>query len=160
MQHTTIAVDLAKSVFQVAISRTPGRVDEEHRLSRARLLPPSAGVEGVKREVIQVVDDAGPNACPPLVVGVGLGGTLEVCAFLAKKALVREPGERNSDPRYAALELELLDLVNQTGVGAQGLGGTVTALDVRIEFAPTHMASIPVAVNLDCHLQRHTRLVL
>ncbi len=129
-------------------------------MSRARLLPPAAGIEGVKEEVLEVVEDAGPNACPPIVVGVGLGGTLEVCSYLAKKALMREVGERHPDPRYAELEEQLLEIVNKTGIGAQGIGGVVTALDVRLEFAPTHIGSLPIAVNLDCHLQRKVSFVL
>ena len=129
-------------------------------MSWARILTPAEGIEGVKREVVRCVEEAGPNACPPVVVGVGLGGTLELAAFLAKKALMREIGLRNSDPRYAALELELLDLVNATGIGPQGWGGVNTALDVRVEFYPTHIAAIPIAVNLDCHLQRHVEIVL
>jgi fumarate hydratase subunit alpha len=124
-------------------------------MSWARILTPAEGVAGVKREVVRCVEEAGPNACPPVVVGVGLGGTLELAALLAKKALMREIGSRNADPRYAALERELLDLVNATGVGPQGWGGAHTALDVRIEFYATHIAAIPIAINLDCHLQRH-----
>lgn len=129
-------------------------------MSRARVLPPVAGVEGVMDEVVQVVVDAGPNACPPVVVGVGLGGTLEMATLLAKKSLMREPGLRNEDPRYAELERELLERINATGIGPQGWGGKNTALDVRVEFYPTHIAAIPVAVNLDCHLQRHARIEL
>lgn len=127
-------------------------------MSSVRILTPAEGIKGVKAEVLRVVEEAGPNACPPIVVGVGLGGTLEMAALLAKKALMRENGGRNPDPRYAALELELLELVNVTGIGPQGWGGVNTALDVRIEFYPTHIAAIPIAINLDCHLQRHTEL--
>lgn len=124
-------------------------------MSWARILTPSAGIEGVKREVVRCVEEAGPNACPPIVVGVGIGGSLEKAALLAKKALMRGIGLRNPDPRYAALELELFDLVNATGIGPQGWGGINTALDVRIEYFPAHIAAIPIAINLDCHLQRH-----
>ena len=129
-------------------------------MSSARLLSPSAGIDGVKQEVLRVVEEAGPNACPPVVVGVGVGGDLEVCALIAKRALMRPVKSRHPDPCYAALEVELLELVNKTGIGAQGLGGRITALDVRIEHRPTHIASLPVAVNLDCHLQRHEEVVL
>ena len=129
-------------------------------MSWARVLTPAEGIEGVKREVVRCVEEAGPNACPPVVVGVGLGGTLELAALLAKKALMRETGQRNPDRRYAALELELLDLVNATGIGPQGWGGLNTALDVRVEFYATHIAAIPIAVNLDCHLQRHMKIDL
>jgi fumarate hydratase subunit alpha len=129
-------------------------------MSRAHVLTPAEGVEGVRREVIRCVEEAGPNACPPVVVGVGLGGTLEVATRLAKRALVREMGSRNPDPRYAALEEELLHQVNALGIGPQGWGGANTAMDVRIEHHPTHIAGIPIAVNLDCHLQRHTSVIL
>ncbi len=129
-------------------------------MSWAKILTPAAGIEGVKREVVRCVEEAGPNACPPVVVGVGLGGTLEMATLLAKKALMRETGERHADPRYAALELELLDLVNATGIGPQGWGGVNTALDVRVEYYPTHIAAIPIAINLDCHLQRHMGVTL
>lgn len=127
-------------------------------MSWAKILTPADGIAGVKQEVVRCVEEAGPNACPPVVVGVGLGGTLEMAAFLAKKALMREIGTRHPDPRYAALEGELLDLVNATGIGPQGWGGVNTALDVRVEYYPTHIAAIPIAINLDCHLQRHTVL--
>lgn len=124
-------------------------------MSWARVLTPAEGLAAVKREVVRCVEEAGPNACPPVVVGVGVGGTLDYAALLAKRALMRAIGQRHPDPRYAALELELLDLVNATGIGPQGWGGQNTALDVRVEYYPTHIAAIPLAVNLDCHLQRH-----
>jgi fumarate hydratase subunit alpha len=129
-------------------------------MSRVRVLTPARRLELVKQEVVNVVQEAGPNACPPVVVGVGLGGTLELAALLAKKALMRPIGQRHPEPRYAALELELLDLVNRTGIGPQGWGGVNTALDVRIEYYPTHIAAVPLAVNLDCHLQRHIEIVI
>jgi fumarate hydratase subunit alpha len=129
-------------------------------MSWARVLTPAEGIEGVKREVLRCVEEAGPNACPPVVVGVGIGGTLEMAALLAKKALMRDVGERHPDARYAALERELLDLVNATGIGPQGWGGVNTASDVRVEYFATHIAGIPLAINLDCHLQRHTRFEL
>lgn len=129
-------------------------------MSWARVLTPAEGIEGVKREVVRCVEAAGSNACPPIIVGVGVGGTLEMAALLAKKSLMREVGVRHSDPRYAALELELLERVNATGIGPQGWGGVNTAADVRIEYYPTHIAGIPLAINLDCHLQRHTRIEL
>ncbi len=129
-------------------------------MSWARILTPAQGIEGVKREVVRCVEEAGPNACPPIVVGVGLGGTLEMAALLAKKALMRDIGSRNADPRYAQLEQELLELINRTGIGPQGWGGLNTALDVRVEFFATHIAAIPIAINLDCHLQRHCEIAL
>lgn len=129
-------------------------------MSWAKMLTPAQGLEGVKREVLRCVEEAGPNACPPVVVGVGVGGTLEMAALLAKRALMRQAGQRHPDPRYAALELVLLTLINNTGIGPQGWGGINTALDVRIEYYPTHIAGLPLAVNLDCHLQRHTEIVM
>lgn len=127
-------------------------------MSYAKVLAPAQGLEGVKREVVRCVEEAGPNACPPVSVGVGVGGTLEMAALLAKKSLMREVGARHPDPRYAALELDLLDLINRTGIGPQGWGGIYTAADVRVEYYPTHIAGIPLAINLDCHLQRHMRI--
>lgn len=127
-------------------------------MSWARVLTPAEGIEGVKREVVRCVEEAGPNACLPVTVGVG--GTLEMAALLAKKALMREVDQRHPDPRYAALERELLDLVNATGIGPQGWGGVNTASDVRVEYYPTHIAGIQLAINLDCHLQRHIRIEL
>jgi fumarate hydratase subunit alpha len=129
-------------------------------MSRLRMLTPADGVAGVRREVVRCVEEAGPNACPPVTVGVGIGGTMESAALLAKRALLRPPGARHPEPRYAALELELLDAVNATGIGPQGWGGENTAMDVRIEYAPTHIAGLPLAINLDCHLQRHGEIVI
>lgn len=129
-------------------------------MSWARVLTPAEGIDGLKTEVVRCVEEAGPNACPPVVVGVGVGGTLDMAALLAKKALMREVGQRHPDPRYADLERELLAMVNATGIGPQGWGGVNTALDVRIEYYPTHIAGIPVAINLDCHLQRHIQVML
>lgn len=122
--------------------------------SALRMLPPHAGLEGVKRFVVETVEAAGPDACPPYVVGVGIGGTFDRAPLLAKKALIRSLGARHDDPRYADLERELLDEVNRLGIGPQGLGGRVTALDVHVEIAPCHIASLPVAVNLGCHVNR------
>lgn len=125
-----------------------------------RMLVPADGLKGVRRVVLEAVQAAGPNACPPLVVGVGLGGTMEYACLLAKRAAVRDLSSRNTDPRYAALEDELLDRINATGIGPQGLGGTMTALAVHVEWAPTHIASLPVAVNINCHAARHAETVL
>jgi len=129
-------------------------------MSRIKMMPPSAGVEGVKKFVVETVSEAGSNPCPPILVGVGIGGTFEQCALLAKKALFRKVGERNPDPYYADLERELLSLVNKTGVGPQGLGGTSTALDVFVLTYPCHIASFPAAVNIQCHAARHEERVL
>ncbi|MFP4323539.1 MAG: fumarate hydratase [Anaerolineales bacterium] len=127
-------------------------------MSYAKVLTPAQGIAGLKAEVVRCVEEAGPNACPPVTVGVGVGGTLEVAAYLAKKALMRPLGTRHPNPNYSALEQELLELINGTGIGPQGWGGVHTAADVRIEYYPTHIAGIPLAINLDCHLQRHTHL--
>ena len=124
-------------------------------MSAVRMLKPSDGIEGVKSFVVETVDKAGGNPCPPIVVGVGIGGTFEKCAYLAKKALLRPLGRRHPDPFYAQVEEELLRRVNSTGVGPQGLGGRVTALDVHVEVHPCHIASLPAAVNLNCHATRH-----
>jgi fumarate hydratase subunit alpha len=129
-------------------------------MSRIKMMPPSAGVEGVKKFVVETVAEAGSNPCPPILVGVGIGGTFEQCALLAKKALFRKVGERNPDPYYADLERELLTLANKTGVGPQGLGGTTTALDVFVLTYPCHIASFPAAVNIQCHAARHEERVL
>jgi len=124
-------------------------------MSALRMLKPADGVEAVKRLVVETVETAGPNACPPLVVGVGLGGTMEMAALLAKRALLRRVGQPSPDKTTAALERELLDLVNATGIGPSGLGGTFTAMAVHVETYPCHIASLPVAVNLQCHAARH-----
>ncbi len=129
-------------------------------MSGVAMLKPADGIEGVKTFVIEKVESAGGNPCPPIVVGVGIGGTFEYCAFMAKKALLRPLGERHPDPFYAALEEELLEKINSTGVGPQGLGGRVTALDVHVEVYPCHIASLPVAVNLNCHATRHGEIVI
>lgn len=129
-------------------------------MSRVKLFPPAAGIDGVKDYVVQRVREAGANTCPPSIVGIGLGGNLEKAALIAKKSLLRKIGERNPDPEIAALEKELLELINRTGIGPQGLGGRITALDVRIETYPTHIGSLPVAVNMQCHSHRHQSAVI
>ncbi len=128
--------------------------------SVVKMLVPADGVEGVKKVVVDAVKAAGPDGCPPFIVGVGIGGSLESSALWAKKAAIRNIESRNPDPRYAELEDELLLLVNKTGVGPQGLGGKTTALKVNIEWAPTHIGSMPVAVNLNCHATRHVEAEL
>jgi fumarate hydratase subunit alpha len=128
--------------------------------SAIKMLVPADGVQGIKDFVVDTVKNAGSNPCPPMVVGVGIGGTFEKCAYLAKKALTRPITSRNTDERYAKLEEELMDLVRKTGLGPQGLGGDVTALGVNVEFYPTHIAGMPVAVNINCHATRHAEVVL
>ena len=124
-------------------------------MSQIKMLKPSDGIEGVKDFVIKVVEDAGPNPCPPIVVGVGIGGTFDKAAYLAKKALMRPVDQRNSEDFYAELEEELLKKINALGIGPQGFGGRTTALAVNIEKFPTHIAGLPVAVNINCHVTRH-----
>ncbi len=129
-------------------------------MSRIAMLSPSDGLQGVKDFVLKTVEAAGPNPCPPIVVGVGIGGTFDKAALLAKKALLRPVDERNSLPFYAALENELLHEINRLGIGPQGFGGLTTALAVNIETFPTHIAGLPVAVNINCHVTRHMTEVL
>jgi fumarate hydratase subunit alpha len=129
-------------------------------MSSLRMLTPAEGVDVMKRFVVETVERAGPNASPPLTVGVGIGGPFERAALLAKKALTRPSGEPNPDPEIARLEEELLDAINATGIGPAGYGGTVTALAVHVESFPTHIAAFPVAVNLDCHSHRTSSVEL
>ena len=124
-------------------------------MSQIKMLKPSDGIDGVKDFVIKVVEDAGPNPCPPIVVGVGIGGTFDKAAYLAKKALMRPVDQRNSEDFYVELEEELLEKINALGIGPQGFGGKTTALAVNIEKFPTHIAGLPVAVNINCHVTRH-----
>ena len=124
-------------------------------MSALAMLKPADGKAGVVDFIVNTVRNAGGNPCPPIVVGVGVGGNFEMAPMLAKRALLRTLGEPNPDPRYAAFEAELLELINKTGIGPQGLGGRVTALAVHVEFAQCHIASLPVAVNLNCHAARH-----
>lgn len=129
-------------------------------MSRIVMLKPADGIEGVKQVILDTVKLAGPNACPPVVVGVGIGGTFEKCALLAKKALTRELGSRNAIPYVRELEDEMYEKINQLSIGPAGLGGDTTALGVNIEVYPTHIAGLPVAVNMCCHVNRHqTRIV-
>ncbi|WP_035300736.1 fumarate hydratase [Brevibacillus thermoruber] len=129
-------------------------------MSALKMLKPSDGLEGVKAFVLETARNAGPNACPPMVVGVGIGGTFEKAAYLAKKSLFRPIGERSPRPEIAALEEELAELCNKLGIGPQGMGGRTTVLDVKIEIYPCHIASLPVAVNINCHASRHKEAVL
>ena len=129
-------------------------------MSRVFMLKPADGIEGVKDVILTAVKDAGPNACPPMVVGVGVGGTFEKCALLAKKALTRPVNERSAIPYVREMEEELLERINKTGIGPGGLGGSTTALAVNINTYPTHIAGLPVAVNICCHVNRHCVRVL
>ncbi len=129
-------------------------------MSRLAMLTPSQGIEGIKKFVIKTVEEAGPNPCPPLVIGVGIGGNFEKCAVLAKKALFRKIGEPSKNQTAAKLERELINELNKTGIGPSGFGGSTTVLGVAIEVMPCHIASLPVAVNINCHASRHGTIEL
>ncbi len=144
---------------QIDITVAPKGFGSEN-MSRIFMLKPADGLEGVKESILTAVKDAGPNACPPMVVGVGIGGTFEKCAQMAKHALTRDLNEEPSIPYVRELEKEMLEKVNKLGIGPGGLGGTVTALAVNIETYPTHIAGLPVAVNICCHVNRHAHRII
>ncbi len=144
---------------QIDITVAPKGFGSEN-MSRIFMLKPADGLDGVKESILTAVKDAGPNACPPMVVGVGIGGTFEKCAQMAKHALTRDLNEEPSIPYVRELEKEMLDKVNKLGIGPGGLGGTVTALAVNIETYPTHIAGLPVAVNICCHVNRHAHRII
>ena len=144
---------------KVEITVAPKGFGSEN-MSRVFMLKPADGIEGVKNAILTAVKDAGPNACPPMVVGVGIGGTFEKCAILAKKALTRNLEEKSDIEYIRNLESEMLEKINKLGIGPGGLGGTQTALAVNIETYPTHIAGLPVAVNICCHVNRHVKRVL
>jgi len=144
---------------KVKITVTAKGIGSEN-MSSLKMLKPADGVEGVKKFVVDTAVNAGPNPCPPIIVGVGIGGTMEMAAILSKKALLRPVGEHNSDLRYAQLEDEILQEINKSGIGPGGLGGRTTALAVNIEYFPTHIAGLPVAVNICCHASRHAEKVI
>lgn len=129
-------------------------------MSALKMLKPSDGIGGIKKFILDTVETAGPNACPPLVVGIGIGGNFERCAFLAKKSLFREIGKRHEREDIAQLEHDLIKEINQLGIGPQGMGGSTTAIDVKIEVEACHIAALPVAVNLNCHASRHQEIVI
>ena len=144
---------------KVTVTVAPKGFGSEN-MSRIAMLKPSDGVEGVKNFIVDTVAQAGSNPCPPIVVGVGIGGTFDQCALLAKQALLREIGQENTDPYYSDLERELLERINALGIGPQGFGGRTTALAVHIKTLPTHIAGLPCAVNINCHVSRHVTEVL
>jgi len=144
---------------KVKITVVPKGFGSEN-MSQLKMLKPSDGLEGIKGFILQTVIDAGGNPCPPIIVGVGIGGTMEKAAYMAKKALLRPAGQHSPDSLVAQLEEEMLQAINNTGIGPQGLGGTVTALAVHIETYPTHIAGLPVAVNIQCHAARHKEALL
>lgn len=144
---------------RVKITFAPKGFGSEN-MSRIAMLTPALGEAGIKNFVVETVKKAGGNPCPPMVIGVGIGGTFDSCALLAKKALLLPLTEQNQDPFYARMEKELLDCINNIGIGPQGFGGKTTALGVRILTAPTHIAGMPVAVNINCHVSRHKSVIL
>lgn len=144
---------------QVKITVAPKGFGSEN-MSRVFMLKPADGIEGVKDAILTAVKDAGPNACPPMVIGVGIGGTFEKCALMAKKALTRSVDERSDIPYVRELEEEMLEKINSTGIGPGGLGGSTTALAVNINTYPTHIAGLPVGVNICCHVNRHAVRVI
>lgn len=152
--HTTIVKG-----DKISITVAPKGGGSEN-MSALRMLTPSEGVKGIKRFIIDTVDKAGSNPCPPIIVGVGIGGTIEMTTLIAKKALLRTVGEHNSNTEVAKLENELLEEINNLGIGPQGFGGRVTALAVNIETFPAHLASMPVAVNIQCHAARHKEAII
>ena len=129
-------------------------------MSAIRMFKPSAGLQGIKDFIIETVEAAGPNPCPPMVVGVGIGGTFDKAALLAKKALMRPLDSSNADPFYADLEVEMLEKINELGIGPQGFGGKTTAIGLNIETLPTHIAGMPCAININCHVTRHKSEVI
>ena len=153
IHHTVVSGDKLK----ITLMAKGGGCENK---SQFKMFNPTESPEAVKRWIIEVVKTAGPNACPPFVIGVGLGGNFEVSCLLSKRALLRDIGTPHADPFYAKLEADLLSAVNATGIGPQGLGGDTTALAVHIETAPCHIASLPVAVNIECHAHRHIHLTL
>ena len=144
---------------KVKITLAPKGFGSEN-MSRVFMLKPADGIEGVKNAILTAVKDAGPNACPPMVVGVGVGGTFEKCALMAKKALTREVGNHSDIPYVCELEKEMLEKINKLGIGPGGLGGTTTALAVNINTYPTHIAGLPVGINICCHVNRHVSRVI
>lgn len=144
---------------QVKITVAPKGFGSEN-MSAVRMFKPSAGIEGIKAFILETVEAAGPNPCPPIVVGVGIGGTFDKAALLAKKALLRDLGSHHPDPYYADLEKEMLEKVNALGIGPQGFGGRTTAIGLNIETLPTHIAGMPCAININCHVTRHKTEVI
>lgn len=144
---------------KVKITLAPKGFGSEN-MSKIGMLKPSDGIEGVKKFILETVKAAGPNPCPPMVIGVGIGGTFDKAAYLAKKALIRPIDIRNKNEFYKELEEELLEKVNKFGIGPQGFGGRTTALGLNIEVYPTHIAGLPVAVNINCHATRHKEIIL
>lgn len=144
---------------ELKITVAPKGFGSENK-STLSMLTPAQGIAGLKKFFIQTLENAGPNSCPPLVVGVGIGGSMEKCAILAKKAALRDVGTHNPHPKYAQLEEELLEIANALGIGPQGLGGSVSAFAINVEWYPTHIAGLPVAINVNCNAARHQSIIL
>lgn len=148
-----------KQGSQLKITVAPKGFGSEN-MSRIYMLKPADGIEGVKNAIIETVENAGPNACPPIILGVGIGGTFEKAALIAKKALLRDVHDHSPVPYVKELEIEMLDKINKLGIGPQGLGGRTTALAIHINTYPTHIAGLPVAINISCHVTRHESVIL
>ncbi|MGL4791557.1 MAG: fumarate hydratase [Anaerotignaceae bacterium] len=144
-------------VFKIEIA--PKGAGSEN-MSKIFMLKPSDGIEGAKKAILETIEAAGPNPCPPMIIGVGCGGNFETAALLAKKALLRPVGAHSEKPHIKEMEIELLEKINKTGIGPQGLGGTTTALGINIESFPTHIACMPIAINISCHVTRHGKCEL
>ncbi len=144
---------------QIKLTVAPKGFGSEN-MSRIKMMKPSDGIEGVKQFILDTVEEAGPNPCPPIVIGVGIGGSFDSVALLAKKAMLKDANEYNKDSEYAAIEKEMLDKVNNLGIGPAGFGGKTTALSLHIETKPTHIAGMPVAVAICCHVARHQEVIL
>lgn len=144
---------------EITIEFAPKGFGSEN-MSKMKMLKPSDGIKGIQNFIIDTVKEAGPNPCPPIVVGVGIGGTIEKCAQIAKKSLLRDIGEHNKDENIKNLEVQILKEINNLGIGPQGLGGNTTALAVNIETFPTHIAGLPVVVNINCHAARHKKAII
>lgn len=144
---------------KISIEFAPKGFGSEN-MSKLKMLKPSDGIEGIKKFIIDTVSEAGPNPCPPIVVGVGIGGTVDKCAQISKKALFRSIGENHKNKEIADLENDLIISINKLGIGPQGLGGSTTALAVNIEIFPTHIAGLPVVVNMNCHASRHKKAII
>lgn len=144
---------------KIRLKLAPKGAGSENK-SVLKMLVPADGIEGVRKVILDAVKAAGPNSCPPMVVGIGIGGNMEAACLCAKKAAARDVGTHNPDPRYAEFEREILEMINKTGIGPQGLGGENTAVAVNVEWLPTHIASLPCAVNINCHAARHAETEL
>ena len=157
--RTKMTIERIDTGDKIKIQYAPKGFGSEN-MSKLKMLKPSDGIEGVKNFILETVSEAGPNPCPPIVVGVGIGGTVDKCAQIAKKSLFRDIGQHNENEMIANLEKEMIKKINDLGIGPQGFGGNTTALAVNIETFPTHIAGLPVVVNINCHSARHKQVII